>query len=132
MPTDQNGAMGTRIADVGGLVADCRIRAATDLLSHRWDGVVLAVLGSGPHRRVELRSAIGQVADRPLTEALARLMAAQLVSRHPQAHDSTVPVYELTPLGRTFHDGPLRSLAAWAEDHADGLLGDDPCSERPA
>lgn len=83
----------------GEWVADCRVRAATDLVSHRWDGVVLAALGTGPCRRIELREAIGQVKDKPLTEALGRLTSTGLISRR---RDGRASVYELTPLGRSF------------------------------
>lgn len=106
----------SRIADHshGEWVVDCRIRAATDLLSHRWDGVVLAALGAGPRRRVDLRTFVGQVKDKPLTEALGRLMAAGLVARRQEGQAS---VYELTQRGRSFHDGPLTALAAWVREH---------------
>lgn len=103
-------------------VADCRVRAATDVLSHRWDSVVLAALGEGPLRRVDLRSSIGQVKDKPLTEALARLCEAGLVARRRYRAAPPGVVYELTSLGQSFHDGPLRSLAEWAEDHGEELL----------
>jgi DNA-binding HxlR family transcriptional regulator len=103
-------------------VADCRVRAATDVLGHRWDGVVLAALGAGPHRRVELRAVIGQIRDKPLTESLARLMASNLIARRRCDRTPPVVVYELTALGQTFHDGPLRALASWAEEHGEGLL----------
>lgn len=103
-------------------VADCRARAATDVLGHRWDGVVLAALGAGPHRRVELREAVGQVRDKPLTESLARLVASNLVVRRRCNQTPSTVVYELTTLGRTFHDGPLQALASWAQEHGDGLL----------
>jgi DNA-binding HxlR family transcriptional regulator len=108
-----------------GRVADCRVRAATDLLSHRWDAVVLAGLGDGPRRRVELREAIGQVKDKPLTEALARLMAAGLIARTSFKQAPPSVVYELTPLGRSFHDGPLRALAEWAQEHGEEMLDFD-------
>lgn len=103
-------------------VADCKVRAATDLLSHRWDGVVLAALGEGPRRRVELREAIGQVKDKPLTESLARLLKAGLITRISYRQAPPSVVYELTPLGRSFHDGPLRALGVWAQEYGEDLL----------
>ncbi len=106
--------------------SDCLVRAATDVLSHRWDGVILAVLGSGAHRRFELRDAIGQVKDKPLTEALTRLTAANLIVRHHISDATPRSAYELTQLGRTFHDGPLRALASWAQEHGEGLLEEHP------
>jgi DNA-binding HxlR family transcriptional regulator len=114
--------MTDRSAAVDVRAADCRVRAATDVLGHRWDGVVLAVLGAGPHRRVELREAIGQVRDKPLTESLARLMESNLIVRRRRNQTPPGVVYELTALGQTFHDGPLRALASWAQEHGEGLL----------
>lgn len=104
-------------------VADCQLRAATDLLSHRWDGVVLAALGSGPRRRVELRTFIGQAKDKPLTEALGRLVDAGLVVRTSHRRASSNVVYALTPLGQSFHDGPLQALGTWAQQQGEELLG---------
>ncbi len=46
------------------LIADCRLRAATDLFAHTWDPVVLAALRPGPRRRRELRAAIGGMSDK--------------------------------------------------------------------
>lgn len=103
-------------------VADCRVRAATDVLSHRWDGVVLAALGAGPLRRVDLSREIGQVKDKPLTDALRRLTTSGLIMRHRPHHAPSTVVYDLTSLGRSFHDGPLQALATWALEHGDTLL----------
>ncbi|MDF2559561.1 MAG: transcriptional regulator, HxlR family [Microbacterium sp.] len=121
-----------RTVDAGERMADCRVRAATDVLSHRWDGVILAVLGAGPHRRVELRAAIGQVKDKPLTEALSRLIAANLVARRQDTGSPSINLYELTPLGRSFHDGPLQTLATWAAKHGEQLLDASTCTTDPA
>lgn len=102
-------------------VADCLVRAATDILSHRWDGVVLPALGEGPRRRIDLRTSIGQVKDKPLTESLTRLTSSGLVNRTTSNASSPV-VYELTALGRSFHDGPLTALAVWAQEHGEEVL----------
>ncbi len=103
-------------------VADCNVRAATDVLAHRWDGVVLAALGNGSLRRSELRAHIGQIKDKPLTEALNRLVAAHLITRARLQSAPPSVFYELTPLGRSFHDGPLQALATWAREHGYELL----------
>jgi DNA-binding HxlR family transcriptional regulator len=132
MPLGDNGVMVERTHQTDEPMADCRVRAATDVLSHRWDGVVLASLGAGPHRRVELREAIGQVKDKPLTEALSRLMAANLVARRHETGSSSIHVYELTPLGRSFHDGPLQTLATWAAHHGEQLLDTGSCTTDPS
>ncbi|GII96110.1 winged helix-turn-helix transcriptional regulator [Sinosporangium siamense] len=105
-------------------VADCRLRAATDLFTHTWDPVVLAALSTGPHRRHQLRAAIGGVSDKSLTEALRRLLTNGLIERHPQSPPAVE--YALTPLGRSLVDGPMAALGQWALDHGDELLAAQP------
>ncbi|MEV0616693.1 helix-turn-helix domain-containing protein [Nonomuraea sp. NPDC050404] len=104
------------------LVADCRVRAATDLFAHMWDPVVLAALGSGPRRRSELRAAIGGVSDKVLTQSLHRLLASGLIDRRAHAEAPPRVEYALTGLGQSLVDGPMRALGRWAEEHGDELL----------
>lgn len=98
-------------------VADCNTRLATDLLAHKWDPVLLAGLSDGPRRRADLLAAVGEVSDKSLTESLRRLTASGLVT--PTAADATSRHvrYELTALGASFVEGPLRALGLWAVDH---------------
>ena len=63
------------------LVADCRMRMATDLFAHTWDAVVLAALAEGALRRRSLRARIGGISDKALTEAVHRLVGNGLVER---------------------------------------------------
>lgn len=104
------------------LVADCRLRAATDLLAHTWDPVVLAALRSGPHRRRELRAAIGGISDKVLTDSLHRLLASGLIERHVHAEAPPRVDYALTGLGQSLVEGPMRALGRWAIEHGDELL----------
>lgn len=103
------------------LVADCRLRAAVDLFAHTWDPVILAALHPGPRRRVELRAAVGGISDKVLTESLTRLLDSGLVERHRYAEAPPRVEYRLTPLGRTFVDGPLTALAEWTTEYGDQL-----------
>jgi DNA-binding HxlR family transcriptional regulator len=103
-------------------VADCRLRATMDLFAHTWDPVVLAALSQGPHRRRDLKTAIGGISDKALTEALNRLTAHGLIQRRSYNEAPPRVDYELTKLGRTLVDGPMRALAEWTLDHADELL----------
>jgi DNA-binding HxlR family transcriptional regulator len=105
-----------------GLVADCRLRAATDLFAHTWDPVVLAALGPGPRRRRDLRTAIGGVSDKVLTEALRRLCANGLVERRAFAQAPPRVDYTLTKLGQSLVDGPMKALGDWTTEYADELL----------
>jgi DNA-binding HxlR family transcriptional regulator len=104
------------------LVADCRLRAATDLLAHTWDPVVLAALRPGPRRRRELRSVIGGISDKVLTDTLHRLLANGLISRYAHAEAPPRVEYNLTSLGRSLVDGPLKALGRWTIEHGDELL----------
>jgi DNA-binding HxlR family transcriptional regulator len=104
------------------LIADCRLRAATDLFTHTWDPVVLAALQRGPRRRRELRAAIGGMSDKVLTEALRRLCARGLVDRLAFAQAPPRVEYTLTRLGQSLVDGPMRALGAWTLEHGDELL----------
>ncbi|MDX2542363.1 winged helix-turn-helix transcriptional regulator [Streptomyces sp. WI04-05B] len=103
-------------------VADCRLRAATDLFTHTWDPVVLAALRPGPRRRRELRTAIGGISDKVLTESLRRLLTAGLLERHAHAEAPPRVEYALTGLGRSLVEGPMTVLGRWAIEHADELL----------
>ncbi len=104
------------------LVADCRLRATTDLLAHTWDPVVLMALRPGPRRRRELRAAIGGMSDKVLTEVLRRLCAHGLVDRRAFAQAPPRVEYALTRLGRSLVDGPMKALGDWTREHGDGLL----------
>ncbi|MFE9649973.1 winged helix-turn-helix transcriptional regulator [Streptomyces sp. NPDC006365] len=104
------------------LVADCRLRAATDLFAHTWDPVVLAALRLGPHRRRELRAAIGGISDKVLTDSLHRLLASGLIERHAHAEAPPRVDYALTGLGQSLVEGPMRTLGRWAIEHGDELL----------
>ncbi|MER7316937.1 winged helix-turn-helix transcriptional regulator [Streptomyces albidoflavus] len=103
-------------------VADCRLRAATDLFTHTWDPVVLAALRAGPRRRRELRAAIGGISDKVLTDTLRRLLARGLVGRHAHAEAPPRVEYGLTVLGQSLVEGPMVALGRWAVDHGDELL----------
>jgi len=112
-------------------VSDCLVRTAAELISHAWDPVVLSALRLGPTRRNELLARIAGVSDKVLTQALQRLQARGLVTRAhstEQASAHTGAVYQLSPLGESFANGPLAQLAQWAADNQAGLGGLSPTS----
>lgn len=104
------------------MIADCRLRAVTDLFAHTWDPVVLAALSEGPLRRRALRSAIGGLSDKALTEALQRLCLSGLVERRAYAEAPPRVDYALTALGTSLVEGPMVSLGEWIRTHGDELL----------
>nr|WP_241830642.1 helix-turn-helix domain-containing protein [Parafrankia colletiae] len=103
-------------------MADCRVRAVTDLFTHTWDPVVLTALRRGPRRRRELRAAIGGLSDKVLTEALRRLCAHGLLERRAFAQAPPRVEYALTALGQSLVDGPMQALGDWIIEHGDELL----------
>jgi DNA-binding HxlR family transcriptional regulator len=107
--------------DCATAVADCQVRAATDLFLHTWNPVVLAALAQRPLRRGALRSSIGGISDKVLTETLHRLGGSGLIERRAAPVGRAVE-YALTPLGRSLFDGPLQALGAWAAEHGEELL----------
>ncbi|MFF4779610.1 winged helix-turn-helix transcriptional regulator [Microtetraspora fusca] len=113
--------MSDREAHCYELIADCRLRAAIDLFAHTWDPVVLAALRSRPRRRRELRTAIGGISDKILTETLHRLLANGLVDRQAYAAAPPRVDYSLTDLGESLVDGPLEALGRWILEHGDEL-----------
>lgn len=104
------------------LVADCRLRAATDLFAHTWDPVVLVALRETPLRRRELRTRIGGVSDNALTQALHRLLGHGLIERRRYAQAPPRVEYGLTDLGASLVAGPMAALGAWIDDHGEDLL----------
>lgn len=101
------------------LVVDCRLRAATELLAHQWDPLVLATLRAGPRRRGDLRAAIGPISDKVLTETLRRVLANGLAERAGSHNHAD---YALTALGTSLVDGPLAALGTWITSHGEELL----------
>ena len=96
-------------------VADCRVRAATDLLTHTWDPVVLMALRYGGRRRRELLADIGGISDKALTQSLRRLVDNGLLIR---VGDRPAVVYALSGRGQSLVDGPMTALAEWAVENA--------------
>ncbi|RAJ84930.1 HxlR family transcriptional regulator [Streptomyces sp. PsTaAH-137] len=102
-------------------LADCRARLAFDLLSNTWNAVVLWALRDGPRRPVELRSQIGGISSKVLTQTLRRLQANGLVDRQAYPGAPTRVEYQLTALGRTLL-APIDAVGAWAFEHGDELM----------
>ena len=115
-------------------VSDCHVRAATALIDHAWDPVVVSALRLGPTRRNDLLLRIAGVSDKVLTESLRRLVTRGLVTKtrgDNSGERGKGAVYRLSPLGESFADGPLAHLAQWAAEHqAD--LADPPPTDTPA
>lgn len=98
----------------------CPVRDVLDRIGDKWSVLVIALLGDGPMRFMELKRAIGLVSQRMLTQTVRALERDGLVTRtvHP-----VVPPrvdYELTDVGRGLQ-GLLTQLAQWSFAHRDDV-----------
>ncbi|WP_051813438.1 winged helix-turn-helix transcriptional regulator [Streptomyces sp. NRRL S-340] len=84
------------------------------LLGKRWNGVILASLMGGPGRFAELRRAVSGISERMLSDRLAELGEAGLVSREVDAGPPLRVSYRLTPAGEALRPA-LEELGTWAE-----------------
>lgn len=106
--------------DKSSLSEPCPVRDVLDRIGDKWSVLVIALLGDGPMRFMELKRAIGLVSQRMLTQTVRALERDGLVTRtvHP-----VVPPrvdYELTELGQGLQV-ILAQLAQWSFTHRDDV-----------
>jgi DNA-binding HxlR family transcriptional regulator len=98
----------------GGLAwSPSQVGSVLKMIGGRWDLLILSALAERPLRRTVLRSRIGSVTDKVLTETLRRMHAQGLIARTAIA---SVPVevdYGLTDLSRSLWP-VLAHLHRWA------------------
>ena len=99
---------------------DCPTRTMLDRIGDKWTVLVLLVLLDGPRRFNELRTRVGRVAPKVLTETLRRLERDGVLTRTAFAEIPPRVVYELTPLGRSLEE-LIRSIAEWAEQNIEDI-----------
>ncbi|NUK07857.1 helix-turn-helix transcriptional regulator [Streptomyces lunaelactis] len=105
----------------GEYLADCRARVGFDLLTNRWNSVVLFALVDGPMRPGRLRAAIGGISAKVLNETLRRLEYGGLVMRRAYAEAPPRVEDELTDLGHSFMV-PIRAMGAGSAEHGHRVL----------
>ena len=69
----------------------------------------------------DLRTTVGGISPKVLTDTLRSLERDGLLTRHAYPEIPPRVEYELTALGHTLH-GPLRALGRWAEEHIPEVL----------
>jgi DNA-binding HxlR family transcriptional regulator len=79
----------------------------------RWTGVILATLLEGPAGFSALRRTVGGISDSVLSERLAELGRAGLVSRTVSQGPPLAVTYEMTVAGQGLMP-TMRELTAWA------------------
>ncbi|MEV0222433.1 helix-turn-helix domain-containing protein [Streptomyces sp. NPDC050704] len=101
--------------------ADCPSRTSLDRIANKWAAMVVVALGTGRMRFGDLRTAVGGISPKVLTDTLKNLARDGLVTRHAYPEIPPRVEYELTALGHTLHT-PLRVLGHWAEEHIREVL----------
>lgn len=96
--------------------ADCPTRLVLDRIGDKWTVLVVLLLSDGPMRYTELRSHLGRVAPKVLTQTLRRMERDGLATRQIFAEVPPRVVYELTELGHSLL-GPIVAIGDWAEVH---------------
>jgi len=97
---------------------DRALAHAFQFLGKRWNGMLLAVLGSGPAGFAELRRAVDGISDSVLSDRLGELTAAGLVQRTVENGPPVAVAYSLTPAGTALLPA-LDGLASWAAQNLD-------------
>ncbi|WP_431966947.1 winged helix-turn-helix transcriptional regulator [Nocardia sp. bgisy134] len=100
----------------GDYESDCPARMGVDLFGNSWLPVIVYMLRDGPMRPSELRTAIGGISQKMLTQTLRRMEQLTLVRRRRYAEAPPRVEYELTVAG---HDllGPIYALGEWVDKH---------------
>ena len=98
---------------------------ALELLSKRWTGLILFVLGEGPLRFNEIAAQIDVISDRMLSERLKELEAEGVVERRIFAEVPVRVEYRLTDKGAALR--PIyEAIGFWAARWIDGV--EDPAA----
>ncbi|MEU5597796.1 helix-turn-helix domain-containing protein [Streptomyces sp. NPDC020298] len=105
------------------------ITRAFNLLSRRWNGLILMALAKGPADFAHIRERVSGINDRMLAQRLQELTAIDLVTRDVRPGLSSRTRYALSPHGKAFLI-PLAVLFLWAEDHLPA--SGSPASDQPA
>jgi DNA-binding HxlR family transcriptional regulator len=95
---------------------DAALARGFALLGKRWNGLVLGSLRAGPAGFRELSRAIGRVSDSVLSDRLAGLVGAGLVTRTVSEGPPVAVTYELTASGRALVPA-LEQISLWAQEH---------------
>jgi DNA-binding HxlR family transcriptional regulator len=103
------------------LTRTCPSRSSLVHIANKWTAMIVIVLGRGPIRFGDLRTAVDGISGKVLTETLRVLERDGLVQRCAYAEIPPRVEYRLTALGNTLHE-PLRALGHWAEQHIEEVL----------
>ena len=91
-----------------------KFHKAIELVGSRWTGAVVQVLMAGPLRFSSIRSAVGDISDRMLSERLRELEREGIVSRTVLPDPPVRVEYALTDKGHELQT-TLAAVARWAD-----------------
>ncbi|GAA2214617.1 helix-turn-helix domain-containing protein [Nonomuraea monospora] len=100
---------------------NCPTRVVLDRIGDKWSALVLLCLDGGPMRFTALRTRIGGVTPKVLTQTLRAMEQDGLVTREVFAEVPPRVEYALTDLGRSLH-GPISVVADWAERNVGEIM----------
>jgi DNA-binding HxlR family transcriptional regulator len=101
---------------------DAALARAFEFLGQRWNGVVLGNLNVGPAGFRELSRAIGGISDSVLSDRLAGLTEAGLITRTVEDGPPLSVSYALTARGEALMPA-LRQISLWAMEHLPDASG---------
>ena len=116
---DGNG--GETVFDFDILSPACPSRTVLRHVVDRWTPLVVTVLADGPSRFGELRSRVGGVTPKVLTQTLRSMERDGLVTRTQLPGVPPRVDYELTDLGRSLQ-APIGALCTWIQDNSAQIL----------
>jgi DNA-binding HxlR family transcriptional regulator len=96
--------------------SDAALARAFDFLGKRWNAVLLGILGGGPTGFRQLSRAIGRISDSVLSDRLAELTRAGLITRTVAAGPPVSVSYTLTECGEALLPS-LEQISRWAQNH---------------
>jgi DNA-binding HxlR family transcriptional regulator len=96
--------------------SDVALARAFGFLGKRWNAVLLGILGGGPTGFRELSRAVGRISDSVLSDRLAELTRAGLITRTVDAGPPVSVSYGLTECGRALMPA-LDQISQWAQLH---------------
>ena len=99
----------------------CPTRVVLDRIGDRWTTLVVLFLEPGPMRFTKLRTEIGGIAPKVLTQTLRAMERDGLLTRTVHAQVPPRVDYELTDLGRSLLK-PIHAVTDWAERHVGEVL----------
>jgi len=99
------------------------IRDTQDILSGKWKMLIMAILGSGKKRYLELQRLVEGIGPKMLTKELQDLEINGLISRTVMQTKPVTVEYALTEYGRSLKP-IMDDMAEWGKSHRERVIKD--------